>query len=363
MPKKELNNNLSNTKDWINKNINDNGNYKELFTDETITVPIPKGINPPNWGPYRIYNKNFVAQIKNGSIWKKDFNFFVVTPDKKLLGDLAFQDWWKNFDPQKMPNADIHVPSATILTGSATNNYYHWFFDVISRIHLIKMNGYEVDKYVFEKLKWPFQFESLELLGISRNKIIQLEENNVHLKADNLIVASIPERDGSCPKWAIDFIRNHFLDNRKIVKTKDFERIYISRADAHWRKILNEEEVMNYLSQKGFRKVVLSSLSLTEQIQVFSSARIIVSPNGAQLGNLVFCDPGATVIELFHHTTDEPFKISHFLNHDYYHVKCKTEETKPNQLIFNDGGPPEFLRNNLLVEIDKLDSILKTIGL
>jgi hypothetical protein len=354
-------------KDCINETAKNNSiyydYYKELFKEETITVPIPKGIDPPEWGPYRIYKKNFVAQIKNGSIWKSDYNFFVVTPDKKLLCDLVYHDWWKNFEPEKMPTPTFYAPSATVLTGTATNNYYHWFFDVLTRIHLIQINGFDVDKYVFEKLKWPFQFESLEKLGIPRNKIIQLEDKNFHLKADNLIVASIPALTGSCPKWGIDFIRETFLDNQQITKTKDFERIYISRADANWRKISNEEEVMKYLSQKGFRKVVLSSLSFTEKIKVFSSARIIVSPHGAQLGNLVFCDQGATVIELFHYSTDEFFKISHYLNHDYYHLKCKIEESKNKQQIFNDGGPPAFLRDNLLVEIDKLDDILKTIGL
>jgi hypothetical protein len=366
MAQKGPNHYYSKTKDWINETISNKNlisdYYKEMFQEEIITVPIPKGIDPPDWGPYRKFEKNFVALIKNGSIWKRSYNFFVVTPNKKILRDLVFKGWWENFEPNKMPPPTQYVPSATILTGSATNNYYHWFFDVLTRIHLIKMNGFDVDKYVFEKLQWPIQFETLDMLGIPRNKIMQMEGKNFHLKAEKLVVASIPELTGSCPKWAVDFIRDTFLEKHKTIKSKEYERIYISREDAKWRKVANEQEVANYLSKKGFRKVVLSSLSLMEQIRIFSSARIIVSPNGAQLANLVFCDPGAMIIELFSQTTDEFFKISHYLKHDYYHVKCKIAENVQQQ-SFHDSGPPAFLRNNLLVEIDKLDQIFKLIGL
>jgi Glycosyltransferase 61 len=366
MAQMERKNYYSKTKDWVNETISNNHQsavyYKEMFQEEIITVPIPKGIDPPDWGPYRKFEKNFVALIKNGSIWKYGYNFFVVTPNNKILGDLVFKGWWENFDPNKIPPPTQYVTSATILTGSATNNYYHWLFDVLTRIHLIKMNGFDVDKYIFDKLQWPIQFETLDRLGIPRNKIMQIEDQNFHLKAENLVVASIPELTGSCPKWAVDFIRGTFLENQNIIKTKEFERIYISREDANWRKIANEDEVVNYLSKKGFRKVVLSSLPLMEQIKIFSSARIIVSPNGAQLGNVVFCDPGAIIIELFSQTTDEFFKISHYLKHDYYHVKCKIAENVQQQ-AFNDGGPPAFLRNDLLVELDKLDHILKIIGI
>lgn len=361
----EPNNYYLRTKDWIDETVSNkitlSNYYKEMFNHETIKIPIPKGINPPEWNPYREYKKSFVAKIDNGSIWKRDYSFFVVSPNKKLLCDLVYKGWWDNFKPALMPLPSLQVSSATILTGSATNNYYHWFFDVLPRIHLLHLNGIDVDKYVFEKLKWSFQLETLDRLGIPRNKILQMEDKNFHLKADQLVVASIPELSGSCHKWALDFIRENFLYKQSIKKEKEYERIYISREDANWRKVSNEEEVMKYLSKKGFRKVVLSSLSLMEKITVFASSKIIVSPHGAQLANLAFCDPGVTVIELFNHSTDECYKLSHYLKHDYYHIRCKVEQEDIEKQTFKDGGAPAFLRGNLLVDISQLDKIVKTI--
>ncbi|PKG22762.1 glycosyltransferase family 61 protein [Niallia nealsonii] len=367
MKHKKTNNNYLKTKDWINTTINSSelasSYYKEMFDEEIIEVPIPKGVNPPNWGAYRKFTKAFVATIDNGSIWKDNFNFFVVTPDKKLLCDLVFEGWWDNFIPNNMPESTLNISSATILTGSATNNYYHWLFDILPRIHLIKLNGMEVEKYVFEKLKWPIQFETLEKLGIPQKKILQIESPNSHIKADKLIVASIPELSGSCPKWANDFVRETFLNSKQIAKINEFERIYISREDANWRKVSNEEEVTNYLVKKGFKKVALTNMSLDEQINIFNSAQIIVSPNGAQLGNLVFCNPGAIIIELFNQTTGEFFNISHYLKLDYFHLKCKAANNQFKNKALHDSGPPEFLRNNFFVNIKELEYILKLVGI
>ena len=56
---------------------------------------------------------------------------------------------------------------------------------------------------------------------------------------------------------------------------------------------------MEVLTKYGFVKVELESLSVAEQVQLFSSAEVIIAAHGAGLTNLTFCQPGTTVLEIF----------------------------------------------------------------
>ena len=51
--------------------------------------------------------------------------------------------------------------------------------------------------------------------------------------------------------------------------------------------------------EHGFEFFAPRENDLKEQIEAFQSARVIVAPHGEALANLVFCQPGTLVIELF----------------------------------------------------------------
>jgi capsular polysaccharide biosynthesis protein len=73
------------------------------------------------------------------------------------------------------------------------------------------------------------------------------------------------------------------------------------------RRIRNIQEVENYLTKDGFETVYLEGMSVREQILLFQSAEFIISPHGAGLANLVFCEPGTKVIELMPVSEFRPF--------------------------------------------------------
>jgi Glycosyltransferase 61 len=77
------------------------------------------------------------------------------------------------------------------------------------------------------------------------------------------------------------------------------KRIYVARTDSATRRMINEEEVQTLMRAHGFACVVLSDMTIGEQINLFRGADIIVGPHGAGLTNLVFCRPGTAVLELF----------------------------------------------------------------
>lgn len=76
------------------------------------------------------------------------------------------------------------------------------------------------------------------------------------------------------------------------------ERLYVSRADTPLRPLANAAEVEARLAREGFTVLTPGALSLPEQAMAFHGARLVVGPHGAGLGNILFCQPGAAVLEL-----------------------------------------------------------------
>ncbi|QBF81866.1 glycosyltransferase family 61 protein [Shewanella maritima] len=76
------------------------------------------------------------------------------------------------------------------------------------------------------------------------------------------------------------------------------KRIFISREDSPKRTMKNEKQVFELLETFGFEKVILTGMSLTDQIRLFASSEAVVGAHGAGLTNIGFCCPGTFVLEL-----------------------------------------------------------------
>jgi capsular polysaccharide biosynthesis protein len=75
-------------------------------------------------------------------------------------------------------------------------------------------------------------------------------------------------------------------------------KLYISRADSKYRRVVNEPELMEYLAPLGFQKVTLTGIPLFEQMAMFYHADVIITLHGAALTNTLFCKQNTRIIEL-----------------------------------------------------------------
>jgi capsular polysaccharide biosynthesis protein len=82
--------------------------------------------------------------------------------------------------------------------------------------------------------------------------------------------------------------------------SKGWRRLYVSRADAAARRVVNEAEVMALLEPHGFETIVPGQLPYDAQIAAFKQASHVIAPHGAGLSHLVLCPPDAHVLEIFH---------------------------------------------------------------
>ena len=104
------------------------------------------------------------------------------------------------------------------------------------------------------------------------------------------------------------FVNIHSFEENKVFfyitkilqnsETEYKERIYLTRKNAYYRKIINESDLIDELKLKNFKIVDVEALSIDEQVEIFSSAEIIVSPTSSALANIIFCDKGTKIFEI-----------------------------------------------------------------
>jgi hypothetical protein len=77
------------------------------------------------------------------------------------------------------------------------------------------------------------------------------------------------------------------------------KKIYISRSDAHLRRLCNEDEVVDFLSSMGFVKIIMSEHTWAEQVAFIAGASTVVAPHGMALTLLAFNLGRPRVVEIF----------------------------------------------------------------
>lgn len=308
-------------RDWADEQSFNSTTYYSIFPESIVNLASPstieKQIHCSFWfGEWVALPSSFVVVINKGRFWlnKQETRSAIIAPDNKILGDLspespALSPNHPDKHPSKntilsrdyLPKIDYFDKKVVVLSGLLNNIYFHWLFDILPRIHLLKSSPVDWDSidYFIVNQGCNFQQETLASLGIVQNKIIDPSTlNNVHIQAEMLIVPSFPGTIAWMPKWACDFLRASFV-NPESLDNKPTKRIYIKRNQSSSRRLINEDEIISFLSKFGFEAINLELLSVSQQANLFAQTAIVVSPHGSGLSNIVFCQPDITVIELF----------------------------------------------------------------
>ncbi|MEM9217697.1 MAG: glycosyltransferase 61 family protein [Cyanobacteria bacterium P01_F01_bin.150] len=312
-----------------------NPDSSEGEVPQLFTVTIPKG-------------RAWIAPHKN--LWKICHSIAVMTPDRTLLSDVSRDYPWRLSDrhylqqhQHRLLQANISLPpietfngNIAILSGLSGHIYYHWMMDVLPRVSILTRAGWiwdEIDGFVVNSVQQPFQQETLAHLGVPNHKILE-SDRHPHLQADRLIVPSFPGPFALPSPDTIEFLRATFLQeasDQSLSASLDTypPYLYISRANANYRRVLNEEQVIKALSPLGFVSVTPETLSVTQQAQLFAKAKAIVAPHGAGLTNTVFCAKGTYVVELAspHYVRTYYWVISHRVGLNHYYVRGKGVES------------------------------------
>lgn len=341
-----------------------NTNYYLIHSEKELSIPASTTINKKIHPTFRkkrfLLPAAYIANVEQARIFWNVGITAVFNKENKLVTDLSKGLAELIVNSPTLPDIEFKNENMAFLaSGWADNLYYHWMFDVVARIALIQDAGIkfnQIDKFIFKLDQKKFQEETLIALNIPPEKIINVSYV-CHWQVKNLIIPfhSCLENMKTLP-WACHFLKNLFLPEFQQYEGQYPERLYISRSQTVWRKILNEEDIQDFLREKGFVSLTLENMTIKEQAIYFANAKVIVAPHGAGLVNLVFCQSGTKVIEIFtpSYVPNMYWQISNICNLKHFYL---LGEVLPNLNI-----QERAWKHNIYVNLSKLGKILKIAG-
>ncbi|MGD1717418.1 tetratricopeptide repeat protein, partial [Dapis sp. BLCC M172] len=358
--------------DWIEKFLKLTGNWEitsdtpannitqiKIYSANQVNLLHSQTIDQQVHGIFRdnkAYSPEaYIAVLPEGRGCVKLGATAVITSDNKLVKDISTGCAEVIISSSKLP--PVHYIDGTVAFFSGIwgrTNYFHWMIDVVSRIELLRQSNLKIDKFVFLECRTASQKETLARFNIPIEKIIE-NKFYPHIKSKRLVIPSFTGKQNGMrvTKWGCEFLRTLFLkpENMKNLSVKP-ERIYISRKYADYRKVINEQEVVNFLHKFGFISVTLESISVAEQTSYMAAAKVIVAPHGAGLTNIIFCSPGTKIIEIFAANFVIPlyWQISSLCNLLHYHLIAEGVESNLEEHL--------LWRQNIFVNLERLLKIL-----
>jgi Capsular polysaccharide biosynthesis protein len=332
------------------------GNQISLKPSQTISKFHPELI----FGQANTRNA-FVVKLDNGRVWGDAATSAIMTAQNELLTDISTGCAELVLSSNKLP--PVHKIDGTVAFLSVRwgASYFHWMYDVLPRIHLIQKSGMDLDNidyFIFENYQYSYQKQTLEILGIPEHKIIQ-SRDKPHIQAKKVIIPSPNSSPNytATSEWICDFLKQKFLPERFKNVTAN-RRIYMSREKAASRSVINQDELMKRLELLNFESVILESLTISEQAELMASASVVLAPHGAGLSNIVFCQPGTKVIELFTPTYVQPgyWILSNVCKLEHYYLVGELAGTKTKHDLMNSGWL------DIQININDLISLLELAG-
>jgi hypothetical protein len=294
--------------------------YQQVRNPELVESPTPVVSDPPLqplFGESHFYQYPAlgVGLLRSGRIATRDG--VVMEPSGGVLED--FNYFWER-NPDALPIFErLSFPRAEKKSGAyvsilspdtAAPNYFHWMAVALPRLAAIAEAGIREYQLIVPAQMRQWQKDSLSRLGYSEWQLAPFEDG--HWQLDALFAPTLIGYPGMCHPWSARWLREKFgVENGSAGKRK----IYISRANARYRKVVNEAEVIAALQPLGFEVVCPEKLSFAAQLELFSGAGWIVSTHGAGLTNALFAPRGAKVLECISSEAE-------YANLCYYSICC-----------------------------------------
>lgn len=308
-----------------------------------INIVDSESILKPNNSNYNVY------KITNGRIYTDFVENVAIINQKKILNNVSYQQVRGQLKDTKFnstifkgtPNFKKRINGKVLsLTQGASGhkNYFHWLFDILPKIKIFSeiYDLKSLDYFYLSKLE-IFQQKTLKILGLERIKTLDANRYR-HVQADELYAVEHPwytkghilEEAKYLPPWIIHWIRDSFLPSA--LKFDANEKIFIDRTESKFNhcQLQNNNEIKEFLINKGFSVYRVGELTFEEQIYLFKNAKIIIGAHGAAFANLAFCSANTKVIEIkpIIHPNFVSKSIGEINNLDFHYIETPELQTK-----------------------------------
>mgnify|MGYP001345447508 CR=1 FL=1 len=272
-------------------------------------------------------NLSINCNILKGNFFSDSFYYFPITENNETFSSLFTRDlnntshfysqkFFDNFTDNK--NSLKNFKGLFVLGSNAGNNYYSNLLQFLPRIFFNKKTNLKLAIHRNSSNKYRNFIASIL-------KSLNIEFTFVFLDDDfyHFIDSDFPQflNMNDSIKILKKFINPQ--TNKEISK-----KIYITREDSNYRKIINEGDVVTLLREKGYKVINPQLYEIDEQIEIFSNAEKIIAPHGSNLANIIFCKPGTEIFEI-----TPTFRDNEKMLEDRYLNLCLINNLKHNKII------------------------------
>ena len=207
---------------------------------------------------------------------------------------------------------DTVIDKAINCMGWACTNYYHFTFEILSRLMYVDGRSEYRDFPILVDagaLAIPQLKDMFDMVNVYHHPIIPIHEyERVHVK--NLVYVSrnlwmapgmrrgitADAQDNLMSSSMADNIRNRILgESRQERRESSGKKIFLSRRNCKVQRLVNADEVEKIFAESGYQIVFTEKMTFDEQTELFNNADAIVGVTGAAFTNIVYCHEGTQV--------------------------------------------------------------------
>jgi hypothetical protein len=245
----------------------------------------------------RVYVWDYKDEAKPGSLSKYGS---AIIRKRVLTTDFNYNSFYISFRegdkrPEKVVPAVINLFSQ-YQDGIMYGGYYDFVFLVAAKLSRIK-DAMQPEEFADMLVSYPlfnaaYETEYAQLLGVKTANLV--DSTKTRVVAPRVVTANSAH-------WYPNLEDIKSLKRNILLKYQpdhnSLTRVYISRKDR--RCVTNEAELVELLKQYDFTIIEDKPRTVTEQISIYNNASFILGPHGASFSNIIWCQPGAHLMELF----------------------------------------------------------------
>lgn len=229
----------------------------------------------------------------------------VINRHKDIFGDISV-DWRHprtnhKYRGWKFVRSPLRLSGNSLcLAATGAETFFHLIFDSLGRLWLAGKAGFRLQDfdYLIVQKDTPILRRFLELLGARTDRLIDLAKVR-HVRCENLFIGSYQSAMGHYHPEFLSWLRGKMAGRVSHNSASTGKILFLSRALADSRRLLNEEQVEKAFPRKSILRVSLETFSLDEQLDLFRHAESVVAPHGGGLSHLAWANQSMPVLELF----------------------------------------------------------------
>ena len=255
------------------------GNTSILTEDGTIFFPDP--IQPSNISA-------FDFEVNRGH------QGFVISNLSEKDDELTFLS---------RANPRRYALNALFLHNLEPANFGSFIFRQLPQILYLKEFEVDFDCFI-TPARTPWLMETLWILGLDHYPIFTLAEV-IGETFSSIAFYNRFDAEGMFNQETFELVRRFSLRAQELnnVPIHRSEKIYVSRAltaltRPHYRQLINEIDVEDFVSKRGYLIIYPETLNFRQQISTFACAKKILGPSGSGLFSAAFSGPSAKILDV-----------------------------------------------------------------